>query len=187
MASALVSFVASLFAPEEIDEETEELRMLTGFEPSEIHRLHSVFLGHCVEPRHTMTRKEFLEVDCIARNPLKQQICACFDLHEGEEMDFEHFLVGLSHFNSPGKKEEKMKTAFRLHDNDDDGVISFDDMKAYVKAITHEALEENEISEVAEHVFSEFPAESRENGITYHDFQQTVSLMDFQAKLTLPF
>ena len=112
MTSALVSFVASLFAPEEIDEETEELRMLTGFEPSEIHRLdppfwkivfddyinvtrrvftplthisyprlHSVFLGHCVEPRHTMTRKEFLEVDCIARNPLKQQICACFDLH----------------------------------------------------------------------------------------------------------
>ena len=65
----------------------------------------------------------------------------CYYFLEGEEMDFEHFLVGLSHFNSPGKKEEKMKTAFRLHDNDDDGVISFDDMKAYVKAITHEALE----------------------------------------------
>ena len=56
-------------------------------------------------------------------------------------MDFEHFLVGLSHFNSPGRKEEKLKTAFRLHDNDDDGLISFDDMAAYVRAITQEALE----------------------------------------------
>lgn len=48
-------------------------------------------------------------------------------------------------------------------------------------------LAESEINEVVEHVFAEFPAESREKGITYHDFQQTVSLMDFQAKLTLPF
>jgi len=81
MASALVTFLTSFFAPEEIDEETEELRMLTGFDQSEIHRLHSVFLAHCVEPKQTMTREEFVEIDCIARNPLKQQICACFDLH----------------------------------------------------------------------------------------------------------
>ena len=56
-------------------------------------------------------------------------------------MDFEHFLVGLSHFNSPGRKEEKMKTAFRLHDADDDGLIKFEDMMVYVKAITLEAMD----------------------------------------------
>ena len=46
---------------------------------------------------------------------------------------------------------------------------------------------DEELREVVEHVFAEFPAECREKGITYHDFQQTVSLMDFQARLTLPF
>ena len=56
-------------------------------------------------------------------------------------MDFEHFLVGLSHFNSPGRKEEKMKTAFRLHDADDDGLIKFEDMMVYVKAITLEGMD----------------------------------------------
>ena len=48
---------------------------------AQLSRLHSVFLTHCVEPKQTMSRQEFMEVDCIARNPLKQQICACFDLH----------------------------------------------------------------------------------------------------------
>lgn len=75
--------------------------------------------------------------------------CIVTGFLEGDEMDFEHFLVGLSHFNSPGRKDEKMKTAFRLHDNDDDGVISFDDMKAYVKAITHETLEGKRFSSLS--------------------------------------
>ena len=61
---------------------------------------------------------------------------------DGDEIDFQTFLVGLSHFNSPGRKDEKMKTAFRLHDFDDDGVISMEDLKKYVRAVTHETLEE---------------------------------------------
>ena len=118
---SLTNFIASLFSSSLVDEETEELRMvmfilefneneivdliqfrtqLTGFETSEIHRLKAVFLALTADPnKAVMTKEEFLEIDCIARNPLSSRIVACFDVKDGDVMDFKKFLVGLSYFN----------------------------------------------------------------------------------------
>ena len=84
---------------------------------------------------HSLEESVSVVSDIISSHP-------SIDSSDGDEIDFQAFLVGLSHFNSPGRKEEKMKTAFRLHDFDDDGFISMEDMKAYLRAVTQSNLEE---------------------------------------------
>ena len=134
-----------------------------------------------------MTKEDFMKIECISRNPLRERIAVCFDIKDGDIVNFERFLIGLSYFNSPGGRELKMKTAFRLHDFDDDGSISLDDLKQYIRAITYSTLEEEEVAKVANNVFLEFSHESIDKGVSYIEFQQVVSLMDFQSKLSLPF
>ena len=133
-----------------------------------------------------MTKDDFMKIECISRNPLKDRICACFDIRDGDVIDFRRFLIGLSHFNSPGGRDQKMKTAFRLHDFDDDNVISKEDLEKYISAIAFD-LEKDDVKSVAEQVFLEFTFEDNAKGISFENFQQIVSLMDFQSKLQLPF
>lgn len=134
-----------------------------------------------------MSKEDFMKIECISRNPLRERIVLCFDIKDNEIINFERFLIGLSYFNSPGERELKMKTAFRLHDFDDNGSISIDDLICYIRAITFATLDEDEVKEIANNVFLEFSPESVEKGISYLEFQQVVSLMDFQSKLSLPF
>ncbi|RYH29689.1 hypothetical protein EON65_07630 [archaeon] len=169
------------------DEKMEEFRMLSGFKPREIHRLKKSFLKY-TENRDLLAKESFLSLEPLVNNPLKERIALCFGYDEEVvELDFQAFLCGLALFNSPGQREQKLKTAFRIQDFDNDGVINKNDLVKYLEALTSGTLDEKQISEVADQVLKETASDALQENITYNDFQRVVAPQDFQAKLRLPF
>eukprot|EP01031_Cornospumella_fuschlensis_P036906 gene36906-44774_t len=165
----------------------EEYRMLSGFKPKEIHRLKKLFERYS-ENKDLLSKELFLNLEPLANNPLKDRIALCFGYDEEvAELDFQAFLCGVSLFNSPGQREQKLRTAFRIQDFDNDGIINKSDLIKYLEVVTSGTLDEKQIAEVAELVLKETASDPLQEAITYSDFQRVVAPQDFQAKLRLPF
>ena len=168
---------------------------LTDFELNEIFRLKKVFYKLCSATGY-LSKEQFLQIECIDRNPLKERIYSCIiDPYKQRkhfpdddvELDLKMFLVGLSQFNNQGHRDQKLKIAFRLHDFDDDDFISKKDLELYITAITRSTeLSTEEVAEVVNNVFLEFPQECQSSGIPFLEFQKVVGVTDFQAKLQIP-
>ena len=59
-----------------------------------------VFSSLCKDPVNRMiSQEEFMKIDCIARNPLKERICACFDIKDDTIVDFGRYglVIHLCH------------------------------------------------------------------------------------------
>jgi Ca2+-binding EF-hand superfamily protein len=172
--------------PEVSDERMEEYRMISGFKSSEILRLYHLFYD-LTDKDPLLTRDKFLSISFIESNPLRFRIAMCFGYdEERNSLNFEEFLSGVSLFNSPGQREQKLRTAFRIQDFDGDGVINKGDLMDYLKTITSETLGEEELQMIASQVLMETSSDLNQESISFGDFQKVVAPLDFQAKLLLP-
>lgn len=181
------SFFTSLVKYDtDLDEEKiEELKMLSGFPDKEIVRLRKFFL-ELTKGSEVMTKAVFVEMEAIKLNPLLDRICECYGLvDETSTLTFEAFLIGTAAFNAPGRGEVKLKTAFKIQDFDNDGMISKKDLTEYMKRITPGTLVDEQIEEIVTEVFRETSSDAKQEFISYNDFQRVVILLDFQAKLHL--
>jgi Ca2+-binding EF-hand superfamily protein len=171
----------------DIPEETmEEYRMLSGFKPKEIVRLHQIFI-ETITPQERISKEQFLAMPCIVNNPLKDRIALCFGFDEEKHsLDFQSFLSGIALFNSPGQRETKLKTMFRLQDFDNDGMIGKDDLIAYLKLLTESNLGAEDLEKVATHVLMESSSDDKQEFLSLTDFQRIVASLDFQARMLIP-
>ena len=135
-----------------------------------------------------LKREVFLTIPCISANPLKERLLACFGFGDRHFLIFKEFILGLSLFNSPGNRDQKLKLSFRLHDFDEDNQISQEDLKKYVTCITGNMLPAEDVDDIVKNVFEEFATSNVEKVefISFSDFQRVVAPLDFQAKLNLP-
>lgn len=159
--------------------------MLSGFEPSEIIQYFLFFENH-KGSSGKISKETFLELRCVAINPLKDRIADCFGYDTLPSLDFDAFLIGVSLFNSIGSREQKFRTAFRLHDFDEDGAISRQDLTTYVCRITAKALADAELQEMVNQVFIECSSDPKLEVISFADFKIMISPTDFHTKLQLP-
>lgn len=165
------------------DEQIEEFRMLSKFEPREIQRLHTIFLNASMN-KDTLDKDDFLSINCISINPLKERIAKCFGYDEKKtSIDFTDFILGMAAFNSTGRREQKIKIAFKMQDINDDGQICKEDLKAYLTIVTGDGLSPNDMTELVNKVISEGASDGESGILTYSDFQRIVAKTDFQAKL----
>ena len=181
--NAFFSYIYSIFSEPDIDEETEELRMITNLEVKEILRLREYFQSLSANSGF-LAADDFLSMDSIKNNPLKERIAYCFGYNENVKMlDFKSFIVGFSLFNSVSR-EELARTAFMLHDFDNDGFISKEDLRKYVVAITSKDIADDDIDEIVDNVFNEL---HNPKLISFAEFQHIITFSDFHAKLRIPF
>jgi Ca2+-binding EF-hand superfamily protein len=139
-----------------------------------------------------MTKDMFLYIPFIAVNPLKDRVVECFGFEDGvDAMKYPEFLMGVSLFNSHGKKEEKLKLAFKIQDFDGDNFISKPDLTEYVSRITKQgnnaSMSEVEIQEMVEITFMETSSDAKGEMISLQDFSRAMAPTDFFTKLRLPF
>jgi serine/threonine-protein phosphatase 2B regulatory subunit len=168
------------------DERMEEYRMITGFEPIDIAKFRNFFLQQ-TGGNQDMEKETFLAIPCIAINPLKDRVSHIFGYDTKKSLDFLEFLTAASSFNGPGRKDVKIRTAFRIQDIDNDGVISKSDLQTYLNIVTNDALLEFEMKELVAKVMHESSSDPDENLITFHDFQRVVAKSDFEAKIHIQF
>lgn len=74
---------------------------------------------------------------------------AIFDEDGGGDVDFQEFVAGLSAFSSKGKKEEKLKFAFKVYDIDRDGYISNGELFIVLKMMVGSNLKDNQLQQVS--------------------------------------
>jgi Ca2+-binding EF-hand superfamily protein len=185
----MVKLVSRFYEPiTSIPEESmEKYKSSTGLNPKEIVRLHEVF-KKVAEGKDILSLDNFLNMEGIVHNPLKDRISICFGYDdENAGLDFEAFLTGVALFNAPGKREMKIKTAFKIQDFDNDGVINKQDLITYIKRITGPTtLEEKDLEQVVDSILQESSSDANKEHLTFNDFRKVVVALDFQAKLILP-
>lgn len=167
------------------EEKMEEYRMMSGFAPAEIVDYFIYFEKH-KDGSNKIAKDAFLNLKFIENNPIQDRIADCFGFDTTDAIDFDAFLSGCALFNAPGSREQKFRTAFRLHDYDDDGLISKPDLSMYLKRITSDSLEDSEVVEMVNQVFLECSSDPKFEVISYADFKIMISPTDFHVKLQLP-
>lgn len=168
------------------DEQMEEYRMITYFDQKDILKYYKMFVT-VTDGSEKMDQETFYSIPCISISPFKEKIAMIFGFDHKETLEFIDFLSGASLFNCPGRKDLKIRTAYRLQDIDNDGVISKEDLKNYLKIITNENLHEFEMTEMVNRVMGECSSDVNQEFLTLQDFQRVITKSDFETKLKLNF
>ena len=164
----------------------EYLRLITEFPPEEVVRLQERF-KELTEGEDAMTLAVFMKIESIDRNPLNRRIAKAFGfINDEDTLTSDEFIKQLATFNSPGKKDEKLKLMFRLHDADADGFLSAEDITDYLKIISGDDLEEDEVDQAVNNLFLEFDRATRKKGLSVTDFNLVVGPTDFHTKMFIP-
>jgi Ca2+-binding EF-hand superfamily protein len=189
MLQSIYNFLGSSSANDDSDisdEQMEEYRMVTSFDPKDIRKYHKVFF-ETTNGSAQMSQETFFEIPCISISPFKEKIALIFGYDHKESLGFMDFLSGASLFNCPGRKDLKIRTAYRLQDIDNDGVISKEDLANYLKIITNDHLLAFEITEMVGRVMGECSSDINQEILTLQDFQRVITKSDFETKLRLSF
>lgn len=167
-------------------EKMEEYRMITYFDSDEIVKYYQTFLT-ITNGNESMDQETFFTIPCILISPFKEKIAIIFGFDQKTSIEFLDFLSGASLFNCPGRKDIKVRTAYRLQDIDNDGVVSRDDLTNYLKIITNGNLLAYEITEMVNRVMGECSSDANQDIITLNDFQRVIIKSDFETRLKLNF
>ncbi|XP_058474238.1 tescalcin b [Solea solea] len=192
-----------------------DLAQKTGFSFEQIGVLHKRFkqLSHDEE---TLRRDHFNEIPDLACNPIRAQIIGAFfdrrnyrQNSEGtvEEIDFENFLVVMSHFRPPSLhlteeqrdnvRREKLRFLFNMHDTDNDGTITLEEYRHVVEELLSRsgALEKETAKSIADAAMLEVASISMGHmepdefyeGITFEHFFKLLKGFEIESKMSVHF
>ena len=82
---------------------------------------------------------EFLRIPELKQNPLVRRVVSIFDKNKDGTISFEEFVTGLSQLYS-NDEEAKIRFAFKVYDNDEDGYITNGDLFNVLKMMVGENL-----------------------------------------------
>ncbi|ODV91851.1 hypothetical protein CANCADRAFT_55635 [Tortispora caseinolytica NRRL Y-17796] len=118
-------------------EEVQELQKATKFDRKELQQWYKDFLRDC--PSGQLKREDFHKVykqffPFGDSSSFAEYVFHVFDSDRSGEIEFREFIVALS-VTSRGSIDDKLEWAFQLYDQDDDGVISREEMLCVVEAL----------------------------------------------------
>jgi serine/threonine-protein phosphatase 2B regulatory subunit len=96
---------------------------------------------------------EFCEILQVDPSPQTEKLFQMFDNDKSGQIDVREFMIGLSNFTGAGK-EEKLKFAFMVFDEDGNGVITKQELIKILKA-NHMATNDNEVLRKAETIMAQ--------------------------------
>lgn len=130
------------------DEQLKRYQHSTTFSRREIYYLWNKFYKACdinriVEKGESNSiRASFDQIKAmpeLKENPFNQRICEVFATpseNETDSLSFENFLDIAYVFSEQAPLQEKIKYAFKIYDEDNDGYIGRDDLQSIVSLIT---------------------------------------------------
>ncbi|KAM9735897.1 calcineurin B homologous protein 3-like isoform 1-T1 [Menidia menidia] len=196
--------------PEYID-----LAEKTGFSFEQIGVLHKRFkqLSH---NEGTLRRAHFNEIPDLACNPIRAQIVEAFfdkrNFHQNDdgtidEINFEEFLVVMSHFRPPALhlteeqrgnvRKEKLRFLFNMHDTDNDGTITLEEYRHVVEELlsrsgslekeTAKSIADAAMLEVASISMGHMEPDEFYEGITFEHFLKLLDGFEIESKMSVRF
>ncbi|KAJ2514844.1 Calcineurin subunit B [Coemansia sp. RSA 2049] len=156
----------------------------SNFTADEIQRLYKRFSKLDKDNSGTIDKDEFLSIPQLANNPLSGRLIDIFDTDGGGDVDFKEFITGLSIFSSKGKKEEKLRFAFRIYDMDRDGYISNGELFLVLRMMVGNNLTPAQVQQIVDKTIRDADKDG-DGKIDFEEFQQFVARTDVANQLTI--
>ena len=119
-----------------------------------------------------------------AGSPGGDRMIAIFDEDGGGDVDFQEFVSGLSAFSSKGKKEQKLRFAFKVYDIDRDGYISNGELFIVLKMMVGSNLKDQQLQQIVDKTIMEADLD-KDGKISFEEFTKMVETTDVSMSMTL--
>ncbi|KAJ3140793.1 Calcineurin subunit B type 2 [Physocladia obscura] len=150
----------------------------------EIQRLYKRFVKLDKDGSGTIDKDEFLALPQIASNPLAARLLSVLDGDGTGDVDFKEFISGLSAFSAKGKKEDKLKFAFKVYDMDRDGYISNGELFLVLKMMVGNNLKDQQLQQIVDKTIMEADKDM-DGKISFEEFSKVVENTDIARQMTL--
>ena len=124
-----------------------------NFKPESIKKAFKRFQAIDKDHSGMIDYTEFCEILQVDPSPQVEKMFQMFDKDKSGQIDVREFMIGLSNFTGAGK-EEKLKFAFMVFDEDGNGVITKQELIKILKA-NHMAGSDKEVQRKAETIMAQ--------------------------------
>ncbi|GMF45239.1 unnamed protein product [Phytophthora fragariaefolia] len=124
-----------------------------GFKPETVKKAYKRFQATDKDGSGQIDYSEFCEVLQVDPSPQCEKVFQLFDNEKTGRIDVREFMIALSNFTG-AEKEEKLKFAFLVFDEDGNGVITRQELMKILKA-NHMASSEAEVARKADTIMSQ--------------------------------
>ncbi|KAJ3120265.1 Calcineurin subunit B [Physocladia obscura] len=162
----------------------EEMVASSNFTADEIQRLYKRFVKLDKDGSGTIDKDEFLALPQIASNPLAARLLSVLDGDGTGDVDFKEFISGLSAFSAKGKKEDKLRFAFKVYDMDRDGYISNGELFLVLKMMVGNNLKDQQLQQIVDKTIMEADKDM-DGKISFEEFSKVVENTDVARQMTL--
>ncbi|KAG6617270.1 putative calcineurin subunit B [Phytophthora cinnamomi] len=131
----------------------EEFARDNGIKPESVKKAYKRFQATDKDGSGQIDYSEFCEVLQVDPSPQCEKVFQLFDNDKTGRIDVREFMIALSNFTG-AEKEEKLKFAFLVFDEDGNGVITRQELMKILKA-NHMASSEAEVSRKADTIMSQ--------------------------------
>ena len=108
---------------------------------------------------------EFCEILQVDPSPQGEKLFQLFDYEKSGQIDLREFMIALSNFTGAGK-DDKLKFAFMIFDEDGNGVITKGELTRILKA-NHMASQDSEVARKADTIMAQ--ADKDNDGVVTFD------------------
>ncbi len=157
-----------------------------AFTAAELNKLHKRF------SRLDNNKDGFLELDevsdipALSQNPMVNRVLRIFDADRDGKISFLEFVHGLGTLSPGSSEDDKMRFAFRVYDNDEDGFISPNDLFVVLKSMVGNNLTDANLQQLVDRTIAKGD-EDRDGKISYPEFCKMVKNLELAKKLTLTY
>lgn len=145
----------------------EEFAKQFGIKPESIKAAYKRYQESDTDGSGLVEYGEFCHILGVDASPAVEKLFALFDNDRSGHIDIKEFMIGLSNFTG-ASKEEKLKFAFSIFDEDGNGAITKDELMKILKS-NHMATSTDEVRRKADVIMKQ--ADQDGNGvITFDEF-----------------
>lgn len=131
----------------------EEFAKDNNIKPESVKKAYKRFQATDKDGSGQIDYTEFCEILQVDPSPQCEKLFQLFDNEKVGQIDVREFMIGLSNFTGAGK-DEKLKFAFMVFDEDGNGVITKQELMKILKA-NHMASNESEVARKADTIMSQ--------------------------------
>lgn len=137
------------------------------FKPESIKKIYKRYQSFDKNMNGLINYNEFCDIFQVEASPIIEKLFGMFDKEKSGEIDIKEFLISLNNF-SGASKDERLRFAFLVFDEEGNGVISKVELMRILKA-NHMATSDAEVKRKAETIMSQADKDG-DGVITFDEF-----------------
>ena len=157
-----------------------------AFTAGELNKLHKRFSKLDQNKDGYIELEELSDIPALSQNPMVNRVLKVFDQDRDGKLSFLEFIHGLATLAPGTSEEDKLKFAFKVYDNDEDGFINSNDLFIVLKSMVGNNLTDANLQQLVTRTI-EKGDEDRDGRISYVEFCKMVKNLEIAKKLTLTY